>query len=124
MMVLQAAAWGVAGGMAAGVASLMTVIVKAGFDWPDRTELGPRLFVFAGTLLLGALVAAAMHSSMNGPWPAFVMGVGAPATVRGLLAGVQVNTPARSPAAPPPSPPGPVEATHARQEEGAGDGGR
>ena len=28
---------------------------------------------------------------MSGAWPAFVIGAGAPATIRGLLSGVEVN---------------------------------
>jgi hypothetical protein len=88
----QAASWGVAGGLAAGVLALMTAVTAAGFRWPwKRGELGPRLFVVGGGLLLGALVAAAAHSQMSGGWPAFVMGAGAPATIRALLSGVEVQ---------------------------------
>lgn len=87
----QAAGWGLAGGLAAGVLSLMTTVTTAGFKWPRRGEFGPRLFVLGGGLLLGALVAAASSSQMSGAWPAFVIGAGAPATIRGLLAGVQVD---------------------------------
>lgn len=136
MMWWHAAAWGLAGGAAAGLASLMTAVAKGGFTWPPKDELGPRLFVFTGTLLLGALVAAAMHASMSGAWPAFVMGAGAPATVRGLLAGVQIServptpdpastpalaSPAPSPTDPPPDVP---PARHEEHEEGVSDGGR
>jgi hypothetical protein len=90
----HAAGWGVAGGLAAGLVSLMTAVATAGFSWPWRDspeQIGPRLFVSASAILLGALVAAATHDSMNGAWPAFVMGVGAPATVRGLLSGIEVS---------------------------------
>ena len=34
---------------------------------------------------LGALIAAAAHTQMTGPWPAFLMGIGAPSIVRGAL---------------------------------------
>jgi hypothetical protein len=89
---LQAASWGFAGGLAAGVLALMTAVTTAGFRWPwKRDELWPRLFVVGCGLLLGALIAAAAHSQMSGGWPAFVMGVGAPATIRGLLSGVEVH---------------------------------
>jgi hypothetical protein len=89
----QAASWGLAGGLAAGVLMLMTAVTAAGFQWPwRRDEVGPRLFVVSCGLLLGALVAAAAHSQMSGGWPAFVMGAGAPATIRGLLSGVQVHS--------------------------------
>ena len=88
----QAASWGLAGGLAAGVLALMTAVTSASFQWPwRRNELGPRLFVLGCGLFLGALVAAASHSQMNGAWPAFVIGAGAPATVRGLLSGVEVR---------------------------------
>ena len=50
-----------------------------------------RLFVLGGGLLFGALVAAASHAQMSGAWPAFVIGAGAPATIRGLLSGVEVR---------------------------------
>lgn len=90
---LQAADWGLAGGLAAGVLMLMTAVTTAGFKWPwKRDELWPRLFVVACSLLLGALVAAAAHDQMSGGWPAFVMGAGAPATIRGLLSGVEVHS--------------------------------
>jgi len=95
---IQAAAWGLAGGLAAGLVGLMTAVTAAGFKWPWRKgERGPRLFVVGSGMLLGALVAAAAHSQMSGGWPAFVMGAGAPATIRGLLTGVEVST--RPPAA-------------------------
>jgi hypothetical protein len=88
----QAAGWGLAGGLAAGVLALMTAVTSAGFRWPwKRGEFGPRLFVLGGGLLLGALVAAASHAQMSGAWPAFVIGAGAPATIRGLLSGVEVR---------------------------------
>ena len=88
----QAASWGLAGGVAAGVLALMTAVTAAHFKWPWKPgEFGPRLFVFCGTLLLGALVAAAAHAQISGAWPAFIIGAGAPATVRGLLSGVEVD---------------------------------
>jgi hypothetical protein len=89
----QAAGWGLAGGLAAGILALMTAVTAAGFRWPwKQSELWPRLFVIGCGLLLGALVACAAHSQMSGGWPAFVMGAGAPATIRGLLSGVQVHS--------------------------------
>ena len=88
----QAAGWGLAGGLAAGVLALMTAVTSAGFRWPwKRDEFWPRLFVLGCGLLLGALVAAASHAQMSGAWPAFVIGAGAPATIRGLLSGVEVR---------------------------------
>ncbi|RCV49719.1 hypothetical protein DEF23_17730 [Marinitenerispora sediminis] len=94
MGVLEAAMWGLAGGLAAQLLSLVTAVTAAGFTWPwqgHREQIGPRLFVFVAGLILGALVAAATHNSMNAPWPAFIMGVGAPATIRGVLSGVTVS---------------------------------
>jgi len=103
----QAASWGLAGGLAAGTLALMTAVTAAGFRWPwKQDELGPRLFVIACGLLLGSLVACAAHSQMSGGWPAFVMGAGAPATIRGLLSGVQVHmeSGAKGPSVPPVAP--------------------
>ncbi|MET9785404.1 hypothetical protein [Streptomyces canus] len=91
----QAALWGLAGGGAAAVLSFSTAVVSSGYRWPWRgrkkKQWGPRLFVLAAEAVLGAVVAAAAHDQINGPWPAFIFGVGAPATVRGLLSGVEVS---------------------------------
>ena|ERR1700722_12924517 len=93
MKAWEAALWGLAGGAASGLLSLMTVVASNGFTWPwEKREAGPRLFVLVGGLILGALVAAAASSQMSGPWPAFVIGAGAPATIRGLLGGIQVDS--------------------------------
>lgn len=95
---MQAATWGVAGGLAAGIVQFMTAVSAASFQWPwTRRELGARVFVLCCGLLLGALVAAAAHSQMSGAWPAFVIGAGAPTTTRGLLSGIKVD------ATPPPA---------------------
>lgn len=115
MEIWEAAGWGLAGGLAAGLVSLMTAITSAGFTWPwhgHPEQARPRLFVFGCGLALGALVAAATHDSMSGAWPAFIMGVGAPATIRGALAGVSVTE--RKPDSPAPVP----------SEGGEGSGGR
>ena len=73
--------------------SLSAAVVSAKYSWPWRKEgeLWPRLFVLAAGLVLGALVAAAAHDQMSGPWPAFIFGIGAPATIRGVLSGVEVG---------------------------------
>ncbi|MFI6541425.1 hypothetical protein ACIBHY_53860 [Nonomuraea sp. NPDC050547] len=103
--VWQAALWGLAGGGAAALVSLSAAVKAAGYRWPWRRRGGAgqlraeevrerfwaRLFVLATSLLLGAGVAAAAHGQMTGPWPAFLLGVGAEASVRGLLAGVEVS---------------------------------
>jgi hypothetical protein len=89
----QAALWGLAGGGAASVLSLSAAVVAAGYTWPWRKEgeLGPRLFVLTAGLVLGSLVATAAHDQISGPWPAFIFGIGAPATIRGILSGVEVG---------------------------------
>jgi hypothetical protein len=88
----QAASWGLAGGLAAGVLALMTAVTTAHFTWPwKHGEFGPRLFVLCCGLALGALVSAAAHGQMSGAWPAFVIGAGAPGTIRGLLSGVEAD---------------------------------
>jgi hypothetical protein len=81
----------------------MTAVTAAGFKWPwVRGEIGPRLFVVGSGMLLGALVAAATHSGIRDVWLAFVMGAGAPTTIRGLLTGIEVTP--RSPDPPRPRP--------------------
>ncbi|MET9500049.1 hypothetical protein [Streptomyces sp. NPDC006552] len=69
-------------------------MVAAGYKWPWRKgkgDLMPRFFVLGIGLALGAVVAAAAHDQISGPWPAFIFGVGAPATIRGILSGVEVE---------------------------------
>lgn len=94
----HAALWGLAGGGAASALSLAAAVVSAGYTWPwsKEGELAPRLFVLGTGLLLGALVATAAHDQVSGPWPAFIFGVGAPATIRGILSGVEVRPSVRS----------------------------
>ncbi|MBY8882613.1 hypothetical protein [Actinacidiphila acidipaludis] len=90
----------------------MTALVKAaGYTWPWRVEgeLGPWLFVLTAGLLLGCGVSAAASGELNGPWPAFAFGIGAPATIRGLLSGVEVS-PRANASADEPVPCGPVSA--------------
>ncbi|MEV0617589.1 hypothetical protein AB0I81_30005 [Nonomuraea sp. NPDC050404] len=100
--VIEAALWGMAGGAAVALVSLTAAIKAAGYRWPWRGKNGvskdearerfwARLAVLGGSLGLGAIVAAAAHGQMSGPWPAFLLGVGAEASVRGLLAGVEVT---------------------------------
>jgi len=97
---MQAAAWGLAGGLAVEVGSFIAAVKANDYRWPWRVDGGavdpgfdlwPRVLVMLGALLLGALVASAAHSQMSGGWPAFIMGVGAPSTVRGALGGVEVR---------------------------------
>ncbi|MFG6197693.1 hypothetical protein [Nonomuraea sp. JJY05] len=99
--VFEATLWGLAGGMAAALVSLTAAIKAAGYRWPwrrkndtdreARERFWARMVVLGGCLLLGVLVAAAAHGQMSGPWPAFLLGVGAEASVRGILAGVEVS---------------------------------
>lgn len=92
----QAALWGLAGGGAAAALSFSAAVVSSGYHWPwrerrkSKQQLGPRLFVLAVQTVLGALVAAAAHDQISGPWPAFIFGIGAPHTIRGILSGVEV----------------------------------
>jgi hypothetical protein len=88
----EAAGWGLAGGAVAGLVQFAAAIISAGYRWPfRRDQIGPGLAVFVIALAVGAVVAGATHDSLRGPWPALVMGLGAPATIRGLLSGVQVQ---------------------------------
>lgn len=91
MGLIQASCWGLAGGTAAALISLMADVTGNGYRWPWQAaadQTWPRLFVLASGLLLGALVAAAAHTQMTGAWPAFIMGVSAPSIVRGALSRV------------------------------------
>ncbi|GGK85222.1 hypothetical protein Sme01_29890 [Sphaerisporangium melleum] len=91
MGLFEAGAWGVAGGLAAGLLTLMVAVSESNFRWPwDREQAWGQLFVIGCGLILGALVAGAAHRDMSGAWPAFIMGLGAPSIVRGLLSRVEV----------------------------------
>ena len=93
MGIVEAAAWGLAGGLAAGLVSLSAAVAAAEFRWPWRDNedgIAPRLFVATAGLIVGALVAAAAHTQMSGGWPAFIMGACAPSVIRGALSRVEV----------------------------------
>jgi hypothetical protein len=99
MGLMEAGAWGLAGGLAAGLIILSGAVISDGFRWPwhigkavggsDKC-IWPHMFVFGVGLVVGTLVAAAAHQEMSGDWPAFLMGVGAPSVVRGAIGHVQV----------------------------------
>jgi hypothetical protein len=91
MGLLAAGAWGMAGGLAAGLVVVSAAIAAAGYKWPwvDGT-VWPRVLVTGIGVLLGAIVAGAAHGQMSGAWPAFLLGVGAPSVIRGALSGVEV----------------------------------
>ncbi|MEV8636503.1 hypothetical protein AB0395_33135 [Streptosporangium sp. NPDC051023] len=93
MGLIEAGAWGIAGGLAAGLLTLMVAVTEARFRWPwkEREQVWGHMFVIGGGMVLGALVAGAAHGQMSGAWPAFIMGVGAPSIVRGLLSRIEVN---------------------------------
>ncbi len=93
MGLIDAGAWGLTGGLAAGLVSMSASVVAVGFKWPWRGNedgVWPRLFVTVVGLITGALVAAAAHGQMSGGWPAFIMGVSAPSVIRGALSRVEV----------------------------------
>jgi hypothetical protein len=93
MGLIEAGAWGIAGGIAAGLVALSADVVGAKFRWPwgnNPDGIWPRVFVIAVGLVVGAIVAAAAHSQMTGPWPAFLLGVGAPAVVQAAITRVEV----------------------------------
>jgi hypothetical protein len=91
MGVFAAAAWGTGGGLAAGLVAVAAAITTAGFRWPwDRETFWPRMVVTVIGLIVGALVAGAAHGQMISPWPAFLLGVGAPSVIRGALSRLEV----------------------------------
>jgi hypothetical protein len=93
MELVEAGAWGLAGGLAAGLLSLAADVTAERGHWPwsDRADLGPRLFVMSVGMVLGALVSAAAHSQMSGEWPALIMGCTAPSVLRGAMHRVEVT---------------------------------
>jgi len=93
MGVLEAAAWGLAGGAVAGLVGMSSAVVAEGYRWPWRYSsdgFWPHLFVAAIGLVVGAVVAAAAHAQMTGAWPALVMGACAPSVIRSVLSRVEV----------------------------------
>lgn len=93
MAVFIAGLWGLAGGLTAGLLGWSAAVTAAGFHWPSHGNddgIWPRLFVTLTGIAVGTLVAAAAHSQMTGPWPAFLMGVGGPAAIRGTLTRTEV----------------------------------
>ncbi|MGA2830124.1 MAG: hypothetical protein ABSF03_28905 [Streptosporangiaceae bacterium] len=93
MTLVDAAIWGLTGGLAAGLFSLSADVASKGFRWPWRDNedgVWPRLFVTVVGLIIGALVAGAAHGQMSGGWPAFIMGISAPSVIRGALSRVEV----------------------------------
>jgi hypothetical protein len=93
MGLVEAGAWGLAGGIAAGLVSLSAAVVTAKFRWPwigNPHGIWPQLFVVAVGIVVGAIVAAAAHAQMTAPWPALLLGIGAPAVVQGAITRLQL----------------------------------
>jgi hypothetical protein len=93
MGIVEAGLWGLAGGGVAGLVAL-AADVGAEHKWPWRDNeygIGPWLFIIAVGIIVGAVVAGAAHSQMTGPWPALLMGISAPAIVRGGLSKFEVS---------------------------------
>ena len=90
----EAAAWGVSGGAVAWLVALAADLRANGMRWPWReNEVGvwPYLFVLVVAMIAGGVVAAAQHTQISGPWPAFSVGIAAPAVIRGALSKVEVS---------------------------------
>jgi hypothetical protein len=88
----QAAAWGVVGGGAVVALNFAGDLLNSRFRWPWlRDEVGPRLVYAMIQLVLGGIVTAANHSQVTGAWPAFIIGISAPAVVQGIVARVEVT---------------------------------
>jgi hypothetical protein len=89
---IQAAGWGLAGGLAAGLAGLASAVTAVGYRWPwSRPEYGPRLVLFGLGLLLGTILATAVHGQISGGLPAFLIGASAPAVIRNLISHIEVE---------------------------------
>ena len=90
----MAGAWGLCGGIAAGLVALAAAIREAGFRWPWRgNEDGPwpRFCVYVIGVVVGTVVAAAAHSEMTGALPALLMGASAPSVIRGAVSRIEVS---------------------------------
>jgi hypothetical protein len=96
-----AAVWGALGGLVAVLTNLLFQLTHNGYRWPwhrRRKMLPAYLFVAFGSVLLGAIVAAAASAQISGPWPALIMGATAPSVIRGILGRVEVSeSPSRKP---------------------------
>lgn len=94
MDLMEAGAWGLCGGLCAGLVGLAAVIRSSGFRWPWRkSEEGvwPHLVVGGIGIFVGGVVAAAAHAQISGAWPALIMGATAPSVLRGILSRVEVS---------------------------------
>jgi hypothetical protein len=102
MGLIDAATWGVLGGLAAALISLSGDVMSAGFKWPWRGNetFWPRMFVVGVGVILGGMVSAAAHAQMSGVWPAFIMGASAPSVVRSVLSKVAVAEGKKEPTLP------------------------
>ena len=102
MGLIEAATWGVLGGLAAALVSVSGDVMSAGFKWPWRGNetFWPRMFVAGVGVILGGMVSTAAHAQVSGVWPAFIMGAGAPSVVRGVLSKIAVAEGKKDPALP------------------------
>jgi hypothetical protein len=94
MVLIDAAAWGLAGGLAAALISVSASIAEAKYRRPwskNKEQMWARLIVGAIGLALGALVAGANHNQLAGEWPALIMGASAPSVIRGMLGRIEVT---------------------------------
>jgi hypothetical protein len=94
MGLLVAGGWGLLGGAVAALVGFGADIRTARYQWPwheDKQGPWPRLCVYGVGVVVGMVVAGAAHAQMNGPWPALLMGVGAPSVVKGLISRIEVS---------------------------------
>jgi hypothetical protein len=89
---VQAAGWGLVGGVVAGLVGLILQVSAANYRWPwKREEFGPRLFVLCAGLVIGGVVAGVTHAQMTGMAPAFAVGLSWPAVLRRFVSGIEVD---------------------------------
>jgi hypothetical protein len=99
MSVLVAAIWGLAGGFASAVVSFAALVAGNNYGWPfrgNRDGPWPYLAVYLCGVVVGGIATAAAHDQMTGAWPALMVGVGAPAIIRGALTRVEVEVVTRT----------------------------
>jgi hypothetical protein len=94
MGLLVAGGWGLLGGVVAALVGFGADIRSARYQWPwheDKQGPWPRLCVYGIGIVVGMVAAGAAHVQMIGPWPALLMGVGAPSVVKGVISRIEVG---------------------------------
>jgi hypothetical protein len=109
--VIDAALWGLLGGLAVDCTQLLAVMGRLGkLPWKVKNEPSLAFYVVAGVtrLIIGACVAAAAASQVNGAFGAFMFGAAAPLVMERIaqflpVSGTASSAAPDSPGAAPPA---------------------